>query len=130
MGEMVWERELSLDDGPGICNRGRRGSLDLVVGESCAESPLSWRSFKTSPRRCRAPGNPSSGGANVSRFRLSWKGAGLTSLDLLTDGGGESEIVGDGGTGPAEELETNSGPGISRYRGNVGVAATTPIFGT
>jgi hypothetical protein len=46
------------------------------------------------------------------------------------EGGGEREIVGEGGTGPADEFETEPGPGTSKCWGNVGVAATIPISGT
>jgi hypothetical protein len=46
--------------------------------------------------------------------------------------GGEIEIVGDVGAGPDIEdgPEAMPGPEISKFRGNVGVAATIPMSGT
>ena len=50
----------------------------------------------------------------------------------LVDDGGEIEIVGDVGAGPGIEggPEVMPGPEISKFRGNVGVAATIPMSGT
>ena len=67
----------------------------------------------------------------MSRFGRSWDGAGLASRVSCIEGGGETEKVGEGGGRPENEGElcTEPGPGTSRFRGNVGVAATTPICG-